>query len=191
MLIHHRWICQWKASPRYPKIHTINNSVASKKLLQLISDLSHTQASLILQFCTGCIPLNKHLHCIKQTDSPACPNCTQTPQESIHHFLFECNKYRQEHFALQRKLGHHASTLSYLLTNPTATSPLPATLNEHSETSTPANNPLQHHKYLPFNHSVTKLSHTGLDFSKYIPSAYSMLQPVHPHPMIIHGSDRA
>ena len=76
-----------------------------------------------LQLHTGQIGLNKHLHCIKCTDSPACPSCNTTPQETVQHFLFECNSYCQECFELQGKLGCNTSKLSYLLTDSSAIAP--------------------------------------------------------------------
>ena len=123
LLIHHRWVHQWKMSPRYPRIWSINKSTPSKKWLQLVLGLLRAQALLILQLHMNCVPLNKYLHCIKQANSPACPNCPQTPQETIHHFLFKCSSYSKEHFVMQNDLGCQASNLTYLLTHSTATSP--------------------------------------------------------------------
>ena len=85
-----------------------------------MADLTCTQAMIILQLCTGHIGLNKHLHHIKCTNSPACHSCNTTPYKTIQHFLFECNNYRHKHFKLQRKLGHNVSKLPYLLTNSAA-----------------------------------------------------------------------
>ena len=102
----------------------IDKTTPSKKWLKLTTNLAYAQASLILQLCSGYIGLNKHLHHIKQINSPACPNCNDTLNKTIQHFLFECNKYCSEKFMLQRKLGHLASHLSYLLTNPVATTPI-------------------------------------------------------------------
>ena len=121
--IQRKWLCHWKASPRYPKQQRIDSSTPSKKWLQFVANLTHAQASLIVQLHTGHISLNKHLHCIKCIDSPACPSCNTTPQETIQHSLFECNNYHQEHFMLQRKLGHNVSKPSYLLTNSSAIIP--------------------------------------------------------------------
>ena len=90
------------------------------KWLQLIADLTRAQATIILQLRTGHIGLNKHLHRIKHTNSPACPRCNAMPYETIQHFLFKCDNYRQEHFELKRRLGRNTSKLPYLLTNPAA-----------------------------------------------------------------------
>ena len=122
--IHHKCFRWWKTSSRYPSIHMIDKTTLLKKWLQLVSKLTWVQASILLQLHTGHIGLNRHLHHIKQSNSPACPNCNHTPQETVHHFLFECSKYHQERFTIQWKLGCYASTLSYLLTNSAAIKPL-------------------------------------------------------------------
>ena len=98
--IHNRWLHRWKALPRYCNIHTIDKSTPLKKWLNLVTNLSWAQASLLLQLHSGHIGQNKHLHHIKHTNSPACPNCLNTPQETIHHFFFECDKFQAEHFTL-------------------------------------------------------------------------------------------
>ena len=118
-----KWLRRWKALPRYPKQQRIDSSTPSKKWLQLITNLTCTQALLILQLRTGQISLNKHLHCIKCTNSQACPSCNVTSQEMVQHFLFQCDSYREEHFELQEKLGCNASKLSYLLTDSSAIAP--------------------------------------------------------------------
>ena len=118
--IQKRWLCHWKASPRYLNQRSIDRTMPSKKWLQLMADLTCTQAMIILQLCTGHIGLNKHLHRIKCTNSPACPSCNTMPHETIQHFLFECNNYCHKCFELQRKLGCNVSKLPYLLTNSAA-----------------------------------------------------------------------
>ena len=55
-------------------------------------------SALLIQLCTGHMCLNKHLHCIKRSDSLLFTN-------------------QQEHFTLQRMLHRKASNISYPLTN--------------------------------------------------------------------------
>ena len=50
--------------PRYLKIHMINKSTPSNKWLKLVAKLTHMEASLMFQLCSGHIGLNKHFHCI-------------------------------------------------------------------------------------------------------------------------------
>ncbi|KAH7918762.1 hypothetical protein BV22DRAFT_1024058 [Leucogyrophana mollusca] len=61
------------------------------------------------------IPLNQHLHHIAVADSPCCPACPET-DESLHHFLFDCPQYAQEHHVFGRAIGQEATSLSYILT---------------------------------------------------------------------------
>ena len=111
-------------SPCFQKMRLIDKSTSSKKWLKLVANLSRAQASLLFQLRSGHIGLNKHLHQIKQTASPACNNCNNGTEESIQHYLFECVKYSQERHLLQRSLQHHTSNLAYLLSSPDAMLPL-------------------------------------------------------------------
>ncbi|KAG2048099.1 hypothetical protein BDR06DRAFT_879181 [Suillus hirtellus] len=72
-----------------------------------------------MYFCSRHIALNQHLHYIKRSTSLFCPICLTT-EETIHHFLLECPQYNHEQFILHQRLGHKASSLSFLLTSPTA-----------------------------------------------------------------------
>lgn len=70
------------------------------------------------------IGLNKHLHQIKCSESPHCPNCNKNTIETVHHFPFDCTQYHHERSILHRKLHCHTHNLPHLLTHPTATLPL-------------------------------------------------------------------
>ncbi|KAG2049803.1 hypothetical protein BDR06DRAFT_892935, partial [Suillus hirtellus] len=65
------------------------------------------------------IALNQHLHRIQRNDTPNCPICPNS-EETVHHFLFECPQYVQEHFILHQKLSRKATSLPFLLTDPLA-----------------------------------------------------------------------
>ena len=101
----------------------IDKSVLSKNWMKLINPLSQKQASIIMQLHTGHIGLNKHLHHIKCSDTPYCPNCDENAFEDTHHFLFDCIGYQHECSILHRNF-RHLHDLSYLLINPAATLPL-------------------------------------------------------------------
>lgn len=73
-----------------------------------------------MSLCTGHAPLNKHLHRIGKIESPYCLHCWQT-EETVHHFLLLCPFYQRERHTLINVLGHKASSISYLLTDPDAT----------------------------------------------------------------------
>ena len=122
--IQRRWAHRWKTSPRCHHMSGIDKSVLSKKWMKLVKPLSHKQTSIIMQLRTGHIGLNKHLHRIKRSDSPHCPNCDENAIETIHHFLFDCTRYRRERSILHRKLRRHTYDISHLLTHPAATLPL-------------------------------------------------------------------
>ncbi|KAF8592098.1 hypothetical protein K439DRAFT_1325598 [Ramaria rubella] len=51
--------------------------------------LSRSQASLLIQLCTGHVTLNKHLATIGAIESPTCPSC-KWQDESVHHYLLQC-----------------------------------------------------------------------------------------------------
>ena len=122
--IQRRWARRWKTSPRCRHMGGIDKSVPSKKWMSLVKPLSRRQASLIMQLRTGQIGLNKHLHRIRRSDTPYCPNCNENAVETIHHFLFDCARYRSERSILHRKLRRRSHNLSYLLSHPAATLPL-------------------------------------------------------------------
>ena len=110
------WARCWKTSPHCHHMGRIDKSILSKKWMKLTKSLSHKQASIVMQLCTGHIGLNKHLHQIKRSDSPHCPNCDENAIETVHHFLFEIHTLQ--------KLRHCTHDLSHLLTHPAATLPL-------------------------------------------------------------------
>ena len=122
--IQRHWARRWKTSPRCHHMSGIDKSVLSKKWMKLVKPLSHKQTSIIMQLHTGHIGLNKHLHRIKCSDSPHCPNCDKNAIETIHHFLFDCTRYRRERSILHRKLRQRTYDISHLLTHPAATLPL-------------------------------------------------------------------
>jgi ribonuclease HI len=118
------WKRRWKSSPRAKSLCSIDNSVPSKKYLKLTRDLSRSQASILMQLCTGHIGLNQHLFRIKKAESPSCPHCRGITVETVKHFLLDCPFYRRERHELQTKLRRNASSLSFLLSSPAATKPL-------------------------------------------------------------------
>ena len=122
--IQQRWACHWKTSPHCRYMSGIDKSVLLKKWMKLVKLLSHKQTSIVMQLHTGHIGLNKHLHWIKCSDSPHCPNCDENAIKTVHHFLFNCTRYHREHSILHRKLRRRTHDISHLLTHPAATLPL-------------------------------------------------------------------
>jgi ribonuclease HI len=108
------WLDRWKASPRYNRIIKIDTSFPLTKFRKATNELSRAQSSIVIQMRTGHIGLNLHLARINKSDTSLCPSCSQA-DESVHHFLFECRRYRNERHLLTKALGRKASSLKYLL----------------------------------------------------------------------------
>ncbi|KAG2061161.1 hypothetical protein BDR06DRAFT_871483 [Suillus hirtellus] len=70
--------------------------------------------------CTGHAPLNAHLYRICKLVTPFCSNCPNV-EENVHHYLFTCPMYQHAHHQLSNALGCQATSLPYILTDPTAT----------------------------------------------------------------------
>src|ERR1700683_2319735 len=95
------WSRHWKTSQHTKVLHSIDNSATSKKFLWLTKDLNCSQASIIMQLCTGHISLNQHLFRIHNAESPSCPHCQGTTVETVKRFLLDCLFYCKEWHALQ------------------------------------------------------------------------------------------
>ncbi|KAF9245438.1 hypothetical protein BU15DRAFT_13391, partial [Melanogaster broomeanus] len=89
-----------------------------------ISHLTKRHISLLIWLRTGHISLNQHLHRIKKSDTPNCPNCEDDRQETVEHFLLGCPQYAHERHVLQSSLGRVAFSLPFILTQPTAHEPV-------------------------------------------------------------------
>lgn len=113
-----KWKEHWKKSLRYHQITKIDPTFPSKKYHQLVGGLTKAQASLITQLRIGHVQLNTFLHCIKKTASLQCPKCHQR-QETVHHYLFECDTYRYDWYLLSKAVRHKATDLKCLLNNGT------------------------------------------------------------------------
>jgi hypothetical protein len=137
---------------------------------------------------TGHAPLNKHLHCIRKTESSHCPHRLRI-QETVHHFLLSCPFYRRERNILINVLGRKASSISYLLTDPNATPHLVRYVNVSGRLkTTPGEVPLPHKPpdwWCPVYRAKTRLQVNNV---KIIPSPASLYyHPSHqnvppPHP---------
>ena len=83
--------------------------------MKLNKNLSKKHTALYTQLRTGHIPLNRHLHQFKRSETPLCLQCPNNCVETVHHFLFDCPKYARERHALRIKLGQKALSISHLL----------------------------------------------------------------------------
>ena len=66
------WRVVWAASPRHNRIHRINPSLPSKASCKLTKGINHNQTSILTQFRSGHVPLNKYLHRINKASSLGC-----------------------------------------------------------------------------------------------------------------------
>ena len=110
-----RWQTDWKSSPRYLRMKYIDHRLPSDDFLDIISQLSRNQSSLLIQLRTGHIPLNQTLHRIKRSPTPFCPHCHPDVIETVHHLLLYCPHYARARRLLQAHLGSQSSSLSFLL----------------------------------------------------------------------------
>ena len=116
--IQRHWVHQWKASPHYNHLWSIDNSVLLKKFLKLTSPLSHRQSSLLMQLQTSHIGLNQWLFKIQCLDTPTCPHYQGITVETVCHLLFKCPQYCWEHHIFDTTLRRKARDLSYILLHP-------------------------------------------------------------------------
>jgi hypothetical protein len=95
-------------------IAPIDDSLPSKAFYKNTAGLTRVLIRLITQLRTAYIPLNKQLYRIKKAPSPLCLACTGA-EESIHHYLFDCQAHEHARVILRRKLGRRSKSLKDLL----------------------------------------------------------------------------
>ena len=94
----------------------IDDKLPSHSFLMATNHLSRAQASILMQLCTGHIPLNRFLHRIGKTDSPTCPTC-RAADETVPHYLLDCLGYAHERHGLAQAVGRNSKSLQHLLGN--------------------------------------------------------------------------
>jgi len=118
-----RWAETWKASPHFARFQHIDTDFPFNKFWKISNELSRPQASLLMQICTGHIPLNSYLYHIKKSQTRRCDSCWEAGRleitEMVIHFLFECQTYAAEHFDMDRALGCYSRDLKGILENMT------------------------------------------------------------------------
>ena len=111
-----RWKATWAKSPQKGRMDRIDNKLPLHSFLMVTNHLSRAQASVLMQLCTGHIPLNCFLHRIGKIDSLTCPTC-QTADETVPHYLLDCPGYMHEWHGLSQAVGHNSKSLWHLLGN--------------------------------------------------------------------------
>ena len=86
----------------------------SRAYRKLVSEMSQTQASIVMQFRTSHIPLTKYLHHINKASSLECPTCKED-EESVHHYLFDCVTWHHERWFMGQALGRQAKSADCIL----------------------------------------------------------------------------
>ena len=112
---HAHWGRIWRRSPRYARTNHLDPNLIHRSFIKLVAHFPKRLTSLYISLRSQHIPLNKYLYRIGKKESPHCEHCPQT-DETVHHFILECQHYqRQRHTltcALGRKALHHPSRSS-------------------------------------------------------------------------------
>ena len=111
-----RWRMHWTDSPHFTKLSKIDPMMPSNKFQRLIAGFNRFQASILTQLHVGHIPLNAYLHRIKQAASLDCLQCG-VESETVHHFLFNCQAWRSERWAMGKVLQCEAKLLQHILSH--------------------------------------------------------------------------
>jgi hypothetical protein len=107
----------WRGSARYARTTQYDDRLLKGSYLTLADNLPRSYAVLLLQLRTGHVPLAKHLHRIRKSDSPICPCCRQA-DESVAHFLLHCPEHLRARQALYSAAGPDIYVLHKLLGDP-------------------------------------------------------------------------
>ncbi|KAJ8588234.1 hypothetical protein M405DRAFT_264463 [Rhizopogon salebrosus TDB-379] len=117
---HAHWNRMWRKSPRYARTNRIDPNLLQRSFIKLTANFPKRLTSLYMSLRSQHIALNKHLHRIGKIESPHCTHCPQT-EETVHHFILDCQHYQRQRHILTCALGRKASSLPYLLSDPDAT----------------------------------------------------------------------
>ncbi|KIK34349.1 hypothetical protein CY34DRAFT_35921, partial [Suillus luteus UH-Slu-Lm8-n1] len=105
--------------------------ILSRSFIKLTAEFPKRPTGPYIALRSRHAPLNHHLHRIGKVPSSRCPHCPDT-DETILHLLIACPHYRHARHALTNSLGRGASSLPFLLSDPSATPHLAKFLNATS-----------------------------------------------------------
>ena len=116
------WTRMWDDSPRKDRFSRIDSDFPFNKFRKRLFAMSRKQASIIMQVRTGHIALNFYLKCIGKLNTDNCTKCEEGPhnvhvQESINHFLFDCQGYEEERMDLTAKIGRSQLSILKIMKN--------------------------------------------------------------------------
>jgi len=111
-------IALFEKSPRYQRAKALDPSTPSPRFRKLLRPLPRKNSSAIIQLHSNHAPLNGHLHRIKKSDTAACPKCGEN--ETVKHFLTECDGFAVERHRTLGTLGPGAQATNKILGDPKA-----------------------------------------------------------------------
>jgi hypothetical protein len=116
------WEKRWTTSDRSRRMETIDRDFPFIKFRKRTHPLTRSQASIMTQIRCGHIPLNAYLARINKSDTEYCQACIDNEDglhchETIKHFIFECNSYKQERDNLKNKIGLRHFNLRSIMSN--------------------------------------------------------------------------
>jgi hypothetical protein len=101
----------------------IDPSFTPSRYQKLISSLSRNSSTTLNRLRSNHAPLNAFLHRIKRADSPTCTKCEQA-DETIRHYLFECQAFRETRRETLDGLGRDLRNTSFLFSTAKGTKAL-------------------------------------------------------------------
>ncbi|KAG2068649.1 hypothetical protein BDR04DRAFT_980726, partial [Suillus decipiens] len=122
------WESAWHKSPRFNCINCIDPKILQHSFIKLMEFFPKQLTSLYIALQSHHIPLHEYLHQIGKEDTPHCPHCPGT-EEIVPHLLLDCPHYHCKRHVLTQTLGHNVSTMSFLLSDPSATPHLVCYIN--------------------------------------------------------------
>jgi ribonuclease HI len=108
------WTARRNTSKRKGRMDLIDPSFTPSGFQKLIKSFNRNDSTLLNRLRSNHAPLNTFLHRIKRADDPTCPECGQA-DETIRHFLFECQAFRELRRDTLDGLGRDSRNTSFLL----------------------------------------------------------------------------
>ncbi len=115
-----KWREQWSNSPRKARVDEVDDLFPFSRYRKNQQRLTRGQASRMIQIRSRHIPLNTYLHRIGKSQTRFCQQCredqeTQTPPETVNHYLFNCSAYEDERWEMGKVLERKELTLKNLM----------------------------------------------------------------------------
>jgi ribonuclease HI len=115
------WRREWVLSPRRIKMEQFDSTFPFNGFRKHQSKMFRKQASTLFQVRTGHFPLNSYLHRINKSETKYCQQCDpddEAREETVKHFLFECDAYTAQRQKLAKTIGRHHLNLQDIMAHP-------------------------------------------------------------------------